>query len=70
MSDISTTSYCSDNKNDCGMNPMMILVLLLLCGGDSGGFLGGCNGNSSCGSNNGLDGMLPILLLLMCGGSF
>lgn len=69
MSDISTTSYCKDNSCDNGLSPMfMILILLLLCGGNSC-LLGGCNGNNSCSSGNGIDGMLPILLiLLLCGG--
>lgn len=84
MSDLSTTSYTRDNgcNNSCdnGMNPIfIILLLLLLSGGDScgaGGLFNFGNGNS-CGCNKdggcfgGLDGILPILLiLLMCGGSF
>lgn len=73
MSDLTSTSYgrdnSCDNKCDNGFNPM-ILILLLLCGGDNG-LLGGCNGNDSCGSSNGLGGILPLILILsMCGGSF
>lgn len=80
MSDITSTSCCRDNRNDKGNNSMfMILILLLLCGGDNGIF--GCsngnngifscsNDNNECGCNNGLSGMLPILLMLLSGGSF
>jgi hypothetical protein len=70
MSDLSTTSCCGNNKSDSGMNPMlMILMLLFLCGGDGGLFGCGDNNNScGCGGGNGLDGMLPILLLLFLGG--
>ena len=74
MSDISSTSYDRDNnKCDNGFSPML-LILLLLCGGDNG-FLGGCGGNGNCGlgcgTGGGLSGMLPLLLiLLLSGGSF
>jgi hypothetical protein len=69
MSDLSTTSCCgNNNKCDNGMNPILMIVLLLcLCGGDNGLF--GFGGNSSCGCGGGLDGILPIILLLcLCGG--
>lgn len=70
MSDITATSFGNNCKSDNGFSPMMLILLLFLCGGD-GGLFGGCGGNNSCGSNNGLDGILPILLLLLlCGGSF
>ncbi|MDF2943639.1 MAG: hypothetical protein K0S01_2497 [Herbinix sp.] len=70
MSILSSTSCGRDNTCDNGINPIMILILLSLCGGGNG-ILGGCNGNSDCGCNNGLDGILPIILLLsLCGGSF
>lgn len=68
MIDLSTTSYCKDNKCDNGLNPIfMILILLFLCGGDNG-MLGCFGGNNSCGSNNGLSSMLPLLLLLFIPG--
>ncbi len=72
MSDLSATSYCKDNNNECGLSPIfLILILLMVSGGDSGGFLGGLLGGDSCSSGNGLGGILPLLLvLLMCGGSF
>ena len=71
MSDLTSTSYCKDNSCDNGSSPIfMILILLLLCGGDNG-ILGGCNSNNGCGSSNGLGGILPIILMLsLCGGSF
>ncbi len=77
MSDLSSTSYNRDNncdnKCDNGFSPML-LILLLLCGGDNG-ILGGCGGNGNCGlgcgSGGGLGGILPLLLILMLsGGSF
>lgn len=69
MSDLSTTSCCGNSKSDTGMNSMfMILMLLLLCGGENG-ISGFGNGNSNCGCS-GLDGILPIILLLSsCGGA-
>ena len=67
MSDITATSCGNNCKSDNGFNPMMLILLLFLCGGDNG-LSGGCGGNNSCGCNNGLDGMLPILLLLFLGG--
>lgn len=71
MSDVTSSSYYKDSKCDNGFNPMMIILLLLLCGGDNG-LLGGCKDGGSCGcGNGGLDGIMPILLiLLLSGGSF
>lgn len=70
MSDITAASCGNNCKSDNGFSPMMLILLLFLCGGDNG-LLGGCGGSNSCGCNNGLDGILPILLLLLlCGGSF
>ncbi|HBI73280.1 MAG TPA: chorion class high-cysteine HCB protein 13 [Lachnospiraceae bacterium] len=71
MSDLTSTSYFNDKKNDTGMNPIfLIFILLFLCGGDNG-MLGCLKGGNECGCNNsnGLDGILPILLLFcLCGG--
>jgi hypothetical protein len=78
MSELTSTSYCKDNKCDNGFNPIFIIFILLFLGGgnDSGllggfnGLFGGCNGNCGNSCSNGLDGILPILLiLLLCGGS-
>jgi hypothetical protein len=74
MSDLSSASYCKDNSCGCGSSPIfMILMLLLLCGGDNGifGCLGGSGNGSSCGcGSGGMNGMLPILLIpLLLGGS-
>jgi hypothetical protein len=74
MSDISTSSYCGDNKCDNGISPMLLVLMLLLCGGDNGlcggngGLFGGCNSNNDCGCNNGFGGIMPILLILLLGG--
>lgn len=71
MSDLSTTSYCKDNRCDNGISPIfMVLILLCLCGGDNGIF-GGCGGNSGCGGSgltDGLGGILPLILILSLGG--
>lgn len=74
MSDISTSSYgkdyCGSSKCDTGNNSMlMILLLLFLCGSDSGIF-GGCGTGGSCDcSNGGMEGILPLILILcLCGG--
>ncbi len=70
MSDLSSTSYGRDTSCDNSLNPMMLILLLCLCGGDSG-LLGGCGDKNGCGGNNGLSGILPIILILsLCGGSF
>lgn len=71
MSDLSTTSYCKDNKNDNGISPMLLILLLCMCQGN-GGLFGGNSGNDGCSlCGGGMDGILPILLiLLMSGGSF
>ncbi len=71
MSDISSSSYCRDNKcdNKCdnnGFSPMLLILLLLLCQGD-GGIFGG-KGDCGGGCNSGLDGILPLILLLSLGG--
>lgn len=77
MSDISTTSYGRDNRCESSCDKgsssiFMILILLMLCGGDNGLFGCGCgcdNGSGSCGSGGGLGGILPIILILcLCGG--
>ena len=72
MSDLSTSSCGRNNGCDNGMNPMMLILLLTLCGGNSC-FLGGGSGNSGCGGcDNGLEGILPLILILSIsgGGSF
>ena len=68
MSDLSSSS-CRNNCNDNGLNPMMLILLLTLCGGN-GCSLGGCLGNNGCNScDNGLEGILPLILILsLCGG--
>ncbi len=63
MSDISSSSYCRDNKCDNNGFSPMLLILLLLCSGDN--CLFGGKGDS-CGS--GMDGILPLILLLTLGG--
>jgi len=67
---LSTASCGNDNKcgGNSGMNSILPIILILcLCGGDSG-FLGG---NDNCGNNNGCEGILPLILILcLCGGSF
>lgn len=71
MSDLSSTSYCRDNKEDNCMSPMFMILLLLCLGGGDNGLLGGSCGNNSCGCNNGMGSLLPIILMLtLCGGSF
>jgi len=71
MSDFSSTSCCRENRNDNGISPIFMILILLFLGGGDNGILGGFNGNKECGCNNGLDGILPIILLLsLCGGSF
>lgn len=69
MSDLSSTSYCKDNKCDNGINPIFMILILLFLGGGDNGILGGLCGSNECGCNNGLDSILPIILLLsLCGG--
>ncbi len=70
MSNLLSALSCGCDSKESGMNPMLMIILLLcLCGGDNG-ILGGCGCNDSCGCNNGLDGILPLILILsMCGGS-
>jgi hypothetical protein len=67
MSDISSTTYGRDNKNDNGISPILLILLLSMCGGDNGLF-GGLGGSNECGCNSGLGSMLPIILLLTLGG--
>lgn len=68
MSDITSSSYCRDNKCDNnGFSPMLLILLLVLCQGDNGGIFGG-KGDCGCGCNNGLEGILPLILLLSLGG--
>ena len=68
MSDLSSTSYCQDNKNDNGISPIFLILLLTMCGGDSNLF-GGCGGTNECGCNSGLSGILPIILILSLTGN-
>ena len=66
MSDLSSSSYCRDNKCDNnGFSPMLLILLLLCSGGDGGGIFGG---KGSCGGGCGMDGILPLILLLSLGG--
>ncbi|NLJ96771.1 MAG: chorion class high-cysteine HCB protein 13 [Clostridiales bacterium] len=73
MSDITSASYdkCYSDKCDNGNNSMgLILLLLLLCGGNDGLLGGGScgSGKNSCGIG-GMDGILPLILILcLCGG--
>ncbi len=74
MSDLSSTS-CNRNGgcgSDGGFSPIILILLLTMCGGNSGGLFGGFSGNScSDGCDNGLGGILPLILILcLCGGSF
>ncbi len=69
MSDLSSNSYCNDNRNDNCISPIFLILLLTMCTGD-GGLFGGCTGNNDCGCNNGLSGILPLILILsLSGGS-
>ena len=68
MSDLSSTSYCNNNKNDNGISPVFLILLLTMCGGD-GGLFGGCSTNNDCGCNSGLNGILPLLLILSLSGN-
>lgn len=73
MSDLTSASYCKDNKCDNGgISPIFLILLLTMLGGDNkGGCFGGGFGGDSCGGNCGLDGILPLILILcLCGGSF
>lgn len=69
MSDL-TSASCNRNGSHCndgGISPIILILLLCMCGGDGGGLFGGHDG---CGGG-GLDGILPILLILcLCGGGF
>jgi hypothetical protein len=76
MSDLSSTS-CNRNGgcgSDGGFSPIILILLLTMCGGGNGGGLfGGFGGNNGCGGgcDGGLDGILPLILILcLCGGSF
>ncbi len=73
MNNLLSALSCGCDSKESGMNPMiMILLLLCLCGGDNnflGGLFGndncGCGGrNDSCGCGNGLGGILPLILIL------
>jgi hypothetical protein len=70
MSDLSSKSCGRDNNCDNGFSPILLILLLTMCGGNNG-ILGGCGGNNGFGGcNNGLDGILPLILILsLCGGS-
>jgi hypothetical protein len=68
MSDLSSTSYCKDNRNDNGISPIFLILLLTMCGGD-GGLLGGCGGSNDCGGTSGLSGILPLILILSLSGN-
>lgn len=78
MSELSSTSCnrndscgCGGCDTECGLSPILMILLLTMCNGDGGGLFGGCGSNNSCGCNNGLGGMLPLILILcLCGGSF
>lgn len=66
MSDLSSTSYCKDKSCDNGFSPILLIMLLFLCGG--GSCFSGLSGNNGCGCDGGFDGIMPILLLLLLGG--
>jgi hypothetical protein len=75
MSDLSSTSYCNEKRNDNNTNMLLPILLLCLCGGNGGllggssGLFGGGSGNDGCSlCNGGMDGILPILLILMLSG--
>ncbi len=71
MSDISSAS-CNRHGgcgSDGGFSPIILILLLCMCGGNDGGLFGGGHGHGGC--DNGLDGILPLILILcLCGGSF
>ncbi len=76
MNNLLSALSCGCDSKDNGMNPMLLIVLLLcLCGGDNNLFGGcgndcGCGRDDSCGCGSGLGGILPLILILyMCNGS-
>ncbi len=72
MSDLSSASCYRGDKCDNGFSPIFLILILLLLGGGDNGLFGGLGCGDGCGCNNGgLGGILPIILVLcLCGGIF